>query len=338
MKESSEQLSTKRVLVSLIKSVDAYNSLLKDHHRRVTAFAYQLGAEYGLPYKRLSKLVIAASIHDIGAIYVAERDELTKIDVENPEPHEINGARILSGIPAFEDIRDVIRHHHVRYEDTQRGRVNPSDVPEECWFLHLADRIDIYARHFADSPDPKEALRQEIRSRFGRDFLPELRGTFERATESGQFWHNAEELSFQELLLSAVDTEMKERGPTDLESVALLFGRIVDSKSHWTLTHSQSVGAVAERIAQFMGFPEQTSLKLRIAGYLHDIGKIAVPSEILEKPGPLDGEELRKMQEHASISAWTNSSARSTFSPMPTYSPPFSKRGPTGIPCPRKRR
>lgn len=34
MKERSEQLSTKRVLVSLIKSVDAYNSLLKDHQRR----------------------------------------------------------------------------------------------------------------------------------------------------------------------------------------------------------------------------------------------------------------------------------------------------------------
>ena len=93
--ENNKQISSKGVFISLVKSIDAYNWLLKDHHRRVTAFAYQLGSEYGLGAKRLAKLVIAASIHDIGAIYVAERDQLTKMDVDDPEPHQINGARIL---------------------------------------------------------------------------------------------------------------------------------------------------------------------------------------------------------------------------------------------------
>lgn len=302
MTEPSEKISAKRVLVSLIKSIDAYNSLLKDHHRRVTAYAFQLGAEYGLSLERLSKLVIAASIHDIGAIYVSERDELTKLDVDDPEPHALNGARILNGIPIFEKIQPVIRYHHVRYRDTLTGQVDPSAVSEECWFLHLADRIDIYAQHFGDSPDARETARREIRKRFGTDFLPELMGAFERAMDSARFWRNADEVTYQELLLNGVDTAFRGAEPADLESVALLFSRIVDYKSHWTMTHSLSVGAVAARIGAYLGLSETAQTKLRIAGYLHDIGKIAVPAEILEKPGPLNEDETNKMQDHALFS------------------------------------
>lgn len=303
MIDEIDLISTKRVLVSLIKSIDAYNSLLKDHHRRVTAYAFQLGAEYGLSIERLSKLVIAASIHDIGAIHVRERDELTKFDVDDPEPHALNGARILNGIPCLEGIQQIIRYHHVRYRDTLTGQVDPSAVPEECWFLHLADRIDIYSSHFGDSPEARETARNEVRTRFGKDFLPELTGAFERATDSARFWHNADELMYQELLLDGVDTAFRKGESMDLESIALLFSRIVDFKSHWTMTHSLSVGAVAARIGAYLGLPGNTQTKLRIAGYLHDIGKIAVPAEILEKPGPLNEDETGKMQDHALFSS-----------------------------------
>ncbi len=301
--ENNKQISSKGVFISLVKSIDAYNWLLKDHHRRVTAFAYQLGSEYGLGAKRLAKLVIAASIHDIGAIYVAERDQLTKMDVDDPEPHQINGARILRGIKPLEGVRRIIRRHHVRYEDMLTGQVNPADICEECWFLHLADRIDIGTLMFADDSDPHGRIRETIRPRFGRDFLPELAGTFERAANSEEFWRNADQTAYQELLLSAVDTELADMGPADLESYALLFGRIVDHKSHWTLTHSRSVGFVAERIGELMNLPGETRSKLRIAGYLHDIGKIAVPAEILEKPSPLDRTEYSTMQTHALFSS-----------------------------------
>lgn len=303
MLQSAEPVSTKRMLVSLIKSIDAYNSLLKDHHRRVTAFAHRLGVEFGLPPRRLAKLVIAASIHDIGAIYVKEREQLMRIDVEDPEPHAINGARILSGIPAFDGIRLLVRYHHVRHDDVERGLVSASEVPEESWFLHLADRVAIYDLNFASEPDPRERVRAEIRSRFGRDFLPELRGAFERAAATEGFWRDADEDEYRELLTFAVDAELDETVGADLESLALLFARIVDNRSHWTHAHSRIVGVLSGRIGGLMGYPPETCAKLRVAGFLHDIGKIAVPAEILEKPLPLDEAERETMESHARFSS-----------------------------------
>lgn len=298
-----EKVSTKRILVSLIKSIDAYNSLLESHHKRTTAIAYQLGSEYGLDSRALSKLVVASSIHDIGAIYATERDQLISMDVDNSEPHEINGARILSGIAPFDCIRPIIRRHHVHYNDVINGTLASALVPEECYFLHLADRIDIYSLHYAGEDNARTLVMSGIKPKFGTVFHPDLESAFDRVAQNVQFWLNADETLYHELLLAAIDDDRCDMGAADLESLARLFGRIVDYKSHWTFAHSQTVGLLASRIGELMGMDSQRCFKLKMAGYLHDIGKIAVPAEVLEKPGPLDPVERNAMQRHALFSS-----------------------------------
>jgi len=49
-----KSISLKNVLISIIKSIDMYNFLLKDHHRRTAIIAYQLGNAYGLEDEQLS--------------------------------------------------------------------------------------------------------------------------------------------------------------------------------------------------------------------------------------------------------------------------------------------
>lgn len=62
--------------------------------------------------------------------------------------------------------------------------------------------------------------------------------------------------------------------------------------------HEQHVGDLAKAIAQEMGFDKQCQDGLRIAGYLHDIGKIVLPVEILCKPGKLSPEEYDLVKNH----------------------------------------
>lgn len=66
--------SLKTIFVSLIESIDLYNFLLKNHHRRTCIIAYQIGNQFNLSSEELSNLVLASSIHDIGALHIAERD------------------------------------------------------------------------------------------------------------------------------------------------------------------------------------------------------------------------------------------------------------------------
>ena len=68
----------------------------------------------------------------------------------------------------------------------------------------------------------------------------------------------------------------------------------------WTISnHSMGVAEGAEKISRFMGFDEDICQKMYIAGALHDIGKVAIGNEILEKPEKLTDEEFKTMKHHA---------------------------------------
>jgi diguanylate cyclase (GGDEF)-like protein/putative nucleotidyltransferase with HDIG domain len=77
--------------------------------------------------------------------------------------------------------------------------------------------------------------------------------------------------------------------------------RVVDAKDTYAGAHSQSVSRLVEGIARSMGLDEETVEQVRLAGLLHDLGKIAIPDRILQKPGKLDPDELRIMREHAEL-------------------------------------
>ena len=297
------KISLKNILASVIKSIDMYNFLLKGHHRRTAIIAYQLGNAYGLDNAKLSDLVLAASVHDIGALHVTERDQLIEIDVDNPEPHEILGASILEVFKPFGPIARIVRHHHIRYDDVVSGKVPEDEVPSECYFLHLADRIDVLLLRNEGQPNHRQIVIDSINERFGSIFLPALREAFDRITSSNAFWENIEESSFNDLLFMSLDNASCEMDQGDIESLAVLFAKIVDCKSPWTSRHSQTVSALACRIGQLMELGPDECFELKIAGYLHDIGKVGISSEVLDKPGKLNEEEFREMKSHAMYSS-----------------------------------
>ena len=84
-----------------------------------------------------------------------------------------------------------------------------------------------------------------------------------------------------------------------MKSLANFFAQIIDYKSPFTSTHSIGVAESAAKLSLFMGFNKETSEKMYLAGALHDIGKVAVGNEILEKPGRLTDEEFAVMKHHA---------------------------------------
>jgi putative nucleotidyltransferase with HDIG domain len=75
----------------------------------------------------------------------------------------------------------------------------------------------------------------------------------------------------------------------------------VDARDAYTGSHSYMVGELAARVAQRMGLdPEKIELT-RLAGSLHDLGKLAIPEEILRKPGPLNEAERLVLERHPQI-------------------------------------
>jgi diguanylate cyclase (GGDEF)-like protein len=75
----------------------------------------------------------------------------------------------------------------------------------------------------------------------------------------------------------------------------------VQYRDRYTKTHSDMVAEYAAKLGLRAGLSEEAARALRIAGALHDIGKIIVPDEILKKPGPLTAEEYDVIKRHPSV-------------------------------------
>ena len=77
--------------------------------------------------------------------------------------------------------------------------------------------------------------------------------------------------------------------------------RIVDAKDTYTGQHSQSVSRLVEAIGRTMQLDDDLVDQMRLAGLLHDLGKIATPDSILRKPGLLDAEEETILRGHPEL-------------------------------------
>jgi diguanylate cyclase (GGDEF)-like protein len=90
--------------------------------------------------------------------------------------------------------------------------------------------------------------------------------------------------------------------PTSLETV-LSLAELVDVNQMGSARHSQVVGRYAEAMGEYLGLYPDDVQRLRLAGVLHDVGKIGVRGSILAKPGPLTEEEMEEMRAHPDIGA-----------------------------------
>jgi diguanylate cyclase (GGDEF)-like protein/putative nucleotidyltransferase with HDIG domain len=67
--------------------------------------------------------------------------------------------------------------------------------------------------------------------------------------------------------------------------------------------HSEEVARLAGLTAEHLALPARVAQRCRLAGWLHDVGKLAVPEQILNKPGPLDDAESEVMRTHSGVGA-----------------------------------
>jgi diguanylate cyclase (GGDEF)-like protein/putative nucleotidyltransferase with HDIG domain len=82
---------------------------------------------------------------------------------------------------------------------------------------------------------------------------------------------------------------------------AASLARAVDARDVYTGSHSQRVADLAARTARRLGLPEEEVELTRLAASLHDLGKLAIPEEILRKPGPLTDPERMVLERHPQI-------------------------------------
>jgi HD-GYP domain-containing protein (c-di-GMP phosphodiesterase class II) len=272
------------------------------HGKRVGIMAAECAAVMGLGVEERAFLFDLGLLHDIGVSSTrVHRNLVTEFDWPEAWRHCRTGHDLLADFGPLSAMARPILHHHTPWKALQESDV-PGKLALRANLILLTDRVDALSAPFhADNSllSHAEEIRGVIRGHAGTFFAPELVDVFLEASRTEAFWLRLEAramglvLREQLLLTQVVPLDMDE-----LRRLALIFSRIVDAKSPFTAEHSAGVARVARLLGELLGLDGETCVKLEVAGLLHDLGKLRVADEILDKPDRLDREERFVINTH----------------------------------------
>lgn len=299
-------LDLARTLASI---ADLVHPALAEHHRITSYVAGRIGEELGLSQESLHNLKLAAMVHDIGALTLSERIASLTLDFEDDE-HAIPGSILLNDYAPFGVAANIVRYHHTQWEHGAGTHDSlGNEIPLESRLVFLADRIAVAAAGAGEPLGKGDAVRNIITPMSGEYFWLEAVDAFNAVAVEEAFWFDIEYIKQgrEPMMKATINYDEIESGPVtftpeSFERFARSAAQIIDFKSHFTSTHSAGVAAVAEALGRKLGCDEETAYKLRVGGLLHDVGKLAVPAEILEKNGSLTPTERNVIEAHAYFS------------------------------------
>ena len=297
------QADFRQVVYALSDALDLVGIDDVAHGKRVGVMAAECAQALDLPRDQVQFLFDLGLLHDIGVSNTQVHQHLvSEFDWAGSQNHARVGYELLKDFPPLAAMALPIRFHHTRWEVLQANGVAP-EVARAANLILLVDRVDALAAPYYAGGQVllhRDEIREQIRARSGSYFDPALVAVFWNVSAHEAFWLNLEPSA----LLGYLNDMLAVAQPFQASNAVLLqlaniFSRIVDAKSRFTFTHSRGVARVARRLAERMGVAPERCDELEIAGLLHDIGKLRVPDEILEKAGPLDPAQRVVMNTHS---------------------------------------
>lgn len=284
-------------MLSISDAIDLARPSIASHQLRTAYIAWRIAETAGFGLSRIKRVFVAALFHDIGAIPDDQGPLQLEFDSPLGDAHSSLGAEILARHSHFVEYAPLVRWHHRPWY--QWEKINPGELEMESQALYLADLIERLTDRDAYILAQIDGIRTRLFPLVGSGIGPDVYAWFESLAAKEEFWLSLSDARLYSTLLR--EGPLAE-GTVDLdtvEEVSELSRDIIDLKSPFTSAHTTGVARCAELIARSSGIDEDEARTLRITANLHDIGKLAVPNSLLDKPGPLTKHEFAVMKSHA---------------------------------------
>lgn len=288
-------------LIRAISQVlDLLNATLVGHHLRTAFLADQLGRRLALKPKDNHLVVLSAMLHDLGVVPLGLKpdDLLFEKDMDS---HSRAGWLLLRTCPQLLEESWLVRYHHFSWTAVQHLPERSRRLGELANLIHLADYLDISIR---TGLSPRQ-LRGALKDQAGRIFSPDYVEAARDLLFTPDLFQNLSEAARYLALPPTADLALTE---DDSMAFAHLFARIIDSRSRFTALHSITVASLGLLLHQLAGGREEDVQPMYLAGLLHDVGKLGVPLELIEKEDRLTPSEFDQVSQHAELSYQTLSS------------------------------
>ena len=282
-----------------------------NHGKRVAYMSVCMAEKMGVSDDALRDLAACALLHDNALTqYINEEfyNDISNIDTlkvssDDITPrqlgmHCIYGEKNLEKYPFKTGVKDVILYHHEEADGSGPFGKKWTEVPLFARLIHFSDMLDAFCKAQKFDEDVFNKAVYFIEKNKDKRFDSEVTKMFFDAFDKEEFSRLGDE-HIEEYFWEKVPCEKSFYSFDVLKDLADLFAKIIDYKSEFTSRHSLGVAKTASKISEIMGYDKITCDKMYLAGALHDVGKIAIGNEILEKPARLTDEEFAKMKNHA---------------------------------------
>ena len=217
---------------------------------------------------------------------------MVKFEADNVWEHSIYGYLFLKYLSPLKEQAEAILFHHLNYDRYDKVE---SDFKDIALMIKLTDRVDISMQSHGGAFDLAE-----ITDGAGSRFAPEHVELFLKANakfqiierlNSGAYEQEIEEIQ-KKLVLS----------PADIDLYLQMLAYSIDFRSEYTVTHTVTTVGISVEIARLLNYSAEDKQRIYYGALLHDVGKIAIPLEILEYPGKLSPQAMKIMKTHVQIS------------------------------------
>jgi HD-GYP domain-containing protein (c-di-GMP phosphodiesterase class II) len=233
------------------------------------------------PLKRLVKMIEAASDRE------ASMDALTKARCNR-------GAQIALQLGFGQEVADAVMNLDEHWDGKGAARHLAGDeIPLLARILCLCQTLDVLALALG-----REGAYRVLRKRDGRWFDPSITKVAFTLEQDDAFWRDMDGGFRIAALRIASPAAVQTASESTVDEICDAFASIIDAKSSFTSEHSARVTRYSLDLGSMLGFGPIRMSMLKRSALLHDIGKLGVPTSILDKNGKLTEEEFATVRRH----------------------------------------
>jgi HD-GYP domain-containing protein (c-di-GMP phosphodiesterase class II) len=221
----------------------------------------------------------------VGVAFVAEgRRDLLALAENHYLATDLLAARLGLG----DDIRESLRQTYERWDGKGAFELRGEEIATASRLINLADVVEVFGR-----AGGVEAAVGVARARRGGQFDPGLVDAFCELAPILLTEVDATP-SWDAVIASEPALESWITGD-DLDAALAAVGEFAELKSPWSMGHARAVAELSEQAALDLGLPEADVALVRRAGLVQDLGRLGLPNQIWDKPGPLSHIEVERV-------------------------------------------
>jgi len=293
---------------SLIKSIATALDIVEgellgastNHGKRIAVLCAKMGKVLGKKPEEITALAICALLHDsaLTEYILSERIDGDR-DIAMKKHCEI-GQNNVDALCLDANVKDFVKYHHEKADGSGPFGIKEGEGPLEAELISIADSLDV-AHHLqrlgpSDLIDIRNIVTKEAGKKYSKKASEAMLEILDMSTVMSLKDYAIKKTAENSLYPWIVDVQAE-----TVFGLAGFVARIIDYKSVFTRQHSTQIANKAWFMGKYYKYESEKLAEFYLAAALHDLGKLSIPSEILEKPGKLTAEEFEIIKSHVRL-------------------------------------